>query len=274
MKHHELKTHLRTVLGSRILDMYSQGVFAKAPRLGIDLAVFETLLKSYLAEIKSPAYSLDWDAIDWYLITRAEIADFAGRLGISEARTLSLIEQCAREDFLPPLSDDEAIALIEELLEMSRPKAADLTRGKVPLYVPNALTRKAILEYLTRKGFLSQYAYRGDVLLLCLVDLISLFHYYYDCEGDKFCAAADPGTSCGAVAEAKAADPDPGATTDHQIGISCEALVDEITFQQCVFIKVVMDKLAGLAQAGTSLSDILQNLPKSAQQAGSVEPAI
>jgi len=236
MKHHELRTHVKTVLGSHILDLYSQGIFGRASRMDIDLAAFKALLKLYLAEVESPAYSPEWDSIDWYLITRSEIADFASTLCLSENRTQSLIEKCALSDALPALSDDEAIALIEELLEMSDLKEGDLINGKVTLYVPNALTRKAIVEYLARRGHLSRLNYHGDVLVLCLVDVISLFHCYN--------------------VELEILD----QLTQEELSAS-ENYINRISYQQNRNLQVLLDELISRIKEGSCFTNLLQSLP-------------
>jgi ribosomal protein L20A (L18A) len=162
-------------LGTSILNLYRRSIFGKASKLEIDLEVFAALLKIYLRERAgyTEAYDEEKDVVRWYYLNSQEIRDLSLRLRLTETRIISYIEQCALSMNLHDLNKERAIELFSELASKTNLNRSEVKEGKISLYIPNRLTRRAIEAFLAKNGGIPDTSFKNDILVVRIIDILA-----------------------------------------------------------------------------------------------------
>lgn len=156
-------------LGIKILDAYKRSIFGKVSKLELDLIVFGYLVKESfedVSELNQEGY------FNWFRIGASHIRQLSFQLQITEARVSNLLEQAA----LLELKEDQSNLLIADevlfLLQNTRQSIKDINEGKIKFYVPNKITKAAVISYLAKNKSIPDLSFSQNVMTIRLIDLL------------------------------------------------------------------------------------------------------
>lgn len=154
-------------LGIKILDAYKRSIFGKVSKLELDLIVFGYLVK----ESSKDVHELNQDGyFNWFRIGASHIRQLSFQLQITEARVSNLLEQAA----LLELKEDQSNLLITDevlfLLQNTRQSIRDINQGKIKLYIPNKITKAAVISYLAHNKSIPDLSFSQNVMTIRLID--------------------------------------------------------------------------------------------------------
>lgn len=153
-------------LGKEIAELYTRSAFGKILKSEIDLFVFRHFMTDILA---SAGQGKDYESFGWYEIGNNDIRALSLKLGITERKVSSMIEQCALASGLDDISADKAIEMILKLSSMANQSEKDEC---ISLYIPNKITRRAIEAFLASGQGMPDTSFNRDILKIRLIDIM------------------------------------------------------------------------------------------------------
>ncbi len=133
-------------LGQQLLALYGTTAFGNVPKRQIDLMVFSFLARQIVQGARAQV------AFRWHKLTPADLRQISIRLRIPESRVASLVEQAALNEDAANLTAEAALDEIAALASGFRQDKKDLDEGRIGLFVPNQVVRKAIEAFLIAGG--------------------------------------------------------------------------------------------------------------------------
>lgn len=168
----EEKSHQQAVewqLGRNLVDLYQQTPFGKVAKSEVEWRVFAAY--SRIVFEKDPKLWKDGRFI-WIRLEPSHLRKLSLDLRISELRVASAVEQCALAEGAEELSTAEALNEIERLANLHHQDSKDLEAGKIRLFIPNRVVRKAIGAFLSRNGAIPDTSFNRDHLVIRIADLL------------------------------------------------------------------------------------------------------
>lgn len=168
-KSHLTQADLTHRLGEDMLSLYGQSIFGKVTKAEIDLKVFAVRARILFladASLWSGEYFL------WLRMEPGHLRRLSIELRITETRVASLVEQCALSEGAEELDTQAALAEIQRLALRYRQEKVDLHAGRIRLFIPNRVTRRAIEAFLSANGAIPETSFHRDHLVIRAGDLI------------------------------------------------------------------------------------------------------
>lgn len=156
-------------LGEDLLDLYGQSIFGKVTKAEVDLQIFATRARTlFLAD----ASLWSGEHFLWLRMEPSHLRRLSIALRITETRIASLVEQCALAEGAEELDTPAALAKIQRLALRYRQEKEDFHAGRIRLFIPNRVTRRAIEAFLSANGAIPETSFHRDHLVIRVGDLI------------------------------------------------------------------------------------------------------
>jgi hypothetical protein len=170
----DLNLSIETEIGSRILASYKKTIFGKVSKLELDLIVFSFLVKDIL---KSDIEIWKERNFNWFRINTKHIRRLSLQLKITETRVINLLEQVAIIEFDQENTQSVVFEEIIYLLSRTRQSKKDINEGELRIYIPNKITKSAIIAYLVQNNSTPDFSFNQNVLIIRFIDLLPKIEY-------------------------------------------------------------------------------------------------
>jgi hypothetical protein len=157
-------------LGLKIFEAYKRSIFGKVSKLEIDLIVFAMLVK----EIFSNDCRINQNNnFNWLRLDSRHIRQLSFELQITENRVSNLLEQASLLELKKEQSESLIFDEILFLIKNTRQDIGDINQGKLKFYIPNKITKSAVMAFLAKNNSVPDLSFNQAILTVRLIDLIA-----------------------------------------------------------------------------------------------------